>query len=61
MIWILIFAGLAVAGLVALAVGVVLLGHKAADTRHEVEVTAGRVRQISALLGQVDLPRRRRD
>lgn len=61
MIWILLFGGLAVAGLVALAVGVVLLGQKAADTRHEVDVTVGRVREITALLAQVELPRSQRD
>lgn len=61
MIWIVIFTALAVAGLVALGVGVFLLAQKAGDTRHEVEVTVGRMRQIAALLGQVELPRRGRD
>lgn len=56
MIWIVIFGTLALAGAVALVVYAVGLAHKAADVRHEIEVVGDRAGQITALVGQLELP-----
>lgn len=61
MIWIVIFAGLAVAGLVALTVYAVQLRHRFGDVRHEVSVVGDRVGQVTTLLERLELPPGRRD
>ena len=58
MLWVWIFGGLAVAGLVALVVYGVGLAHRAAAVRHEVEVTLGRAEEARALVAQLSLPGR---
>lgn len=61
MIWIVILAALAVIGLVALAVYAAQLRHKLGDVTHEISVVGDRVNQVTALLGQLQLPPGGRD
>ncbi|MBK7821453.1 MAG: hypothetical protein IPJ61_10350 [Tessaracoccus sp.] len=58
MLWVWIFGGLAVAGLVALVVYGVGLAHRAAAVRHEVGVALGRAEEARALVEQLKLPGR---
>ncbi len=58
MLWVWIFGGLAVAGLVALGVYGVGLAHRAAAVRHEIEVTLGRAEEARVLVEQLKLPGR---
>lgn len=57
MTWIVIIGILAAAGLIALVVYAVLLVQKVGDVRHEIAVVEDRVTQVTALLGQLELPR----
>ena len=57
-LWVWIFGGLAVAGLVTLVVYGVGLAHRVAAVRHEVEVTLGRLDDARALAAQLSLPGR---
>ena len=61
MTWIVIISILATAGLIALVVYAVLLVQKVGDVRHEIAVVEDRVTQVTALLGQLELPPGRRD
>lgn len=61
MTWIAILAGLALLGLVALAIHAAQLRHRFDDVHHEVAVVADRARQVTALLGRLELPPGRRD
>ncbi len=60
MTWIVIIGILAAAGLIALVVYAVLLVQKVGDVRHEIAVVEDRVTQVTALLGQLELPPGRR-
>ena len=61
MTWIVIIGILAAAGLIALVVYAVLLVQKVGDVRHEIGVVEDRVTQVTALLGQLELPPGRLD
>ena len=61
MTWIVIIGILAAAGLIALVVYAVLLVQKVGDVRHEIGVVEDRVTQVTALLGELELPPGRRD
>lgn len=61
MTWIVIIGILAAAGLIALVVYAVLLVQKLGDVRHEIGVVEDRVTQVTALLGQLELPPGRLD
>lgn len=61
MIWVFVFAGLALAGFIALAVYVAVpLRQKIDGTRAEVLVLTERVEQIRELVGRLELDRLRR-
>ena len=61
MVWIAIFGALALAGAVAVSIYAVQLMHRAADVRHEIDVTLDRVGQLRGLVDQLELPAARRD
>ena len=55
-VWVFIFGGIALAGLVMLIAYAVWLAHKAADVMSELAVLADRGDQLAALLGQIQVP-----
>jgi hypothetical protein len=55
-VWVFVFGGIALAGLVMLIAYAVWLAHKAADVMSEVQVLAGRGDQLAGLLGQIQVP-----
>ncbi|PFG16524.1 hypothetical protein ATK74_1069 [Propionicimonas paludicola] len=67
MLWVLIFAGIAVAGLIVAISYAVWLWHKASDLFSEVEMLGQRVDELTTLLSQIEptpaaqLPRHRSD
>ena len=56
MIWVLIFAGIAVAGLVMVVSYAVWLIHKASDLMSEVRVLFDHGDQLATLVGQIQVP-----
>ena len=56
MIWVLVFGGIALAGLIMLISYGVWLAHKAADVMSEVVVLADRADQLAGLLSQIQPP-----
>ncbi len=60
MIWVLIFGGIALAGVIMLVAYAVWLAHKAADVLSEVGVLADRTGQLADLLSQIQPPEQRR-
>ena len=56
MIWVLVFGGIALVGLIVLISYGVWLAHKAADVMSEVAVLADRADQLAALLSQIQSP-----
>lgn len=56
MLWVIVFAAIAVAGLVLLVCYGVWLAHKTADVLSEVTVLAERGGQLAELLGQIQPP-----
>ena len=56
MLWVIVFAAVAVAGLVMLVCYAVWLAHKAADVLSEVGVLADRGAQLGELMGQIHVP-----
>ena len=52
-LWVLVFGGIALAGLVMLICYVVWLAHKAADVISEIQVLAERADQLAMLLSQI--------
>ena len=58
MIWVLIFGGIALAGVIMLVAYAVWLAHKAADVMSEVGVLADRTGQLVDLLSQIQAPER---
>jgi len=55
-LWVIVFAAIAVAGLVMLVCYGVWLTHKTADVLSEVGVLADRGAQLGELLGQIQVP-----
>jgi hypothetical protein len=55
-VWVLVFGGIAVVGLIMLISYVVWLAHKAADVMSEVAVLADRADQLAGLLSQIQPP-----
>jgi hypothetical protein len=55
-IWVFIFAGIALAGLVMVVSYAVWLIHKAADVMGEVRVLVDRGGQLTDLIGQIQVP-----
>lgn len=58
MIWVIVFGGIALAGLVMLISYAVWLAHKAADVWSEVDMLAQRADQLAQLLAQIEVPDR---
>jgi hypothetical protein len=58
MIWVIVFGGIALAGLVMLISYAVWLAHKAADVWSEVDMLALRADQLAQLLAQIEVPER---
>ncbi len=56
MLWVLVFGGIALAGLVMLISYGVWLAHKTADVLSEVAVLGERTGQLGDLLAQIQLP-----
>lgn len=56
MIWVLVFGGVALAGLVTLVAYAVWLAHKASDLFSEMRVVGSRLGEITALLGNIEVP-----
>jgi len=61
MIWVVIFAGIAVAGLIMVISYGIWLAHKASDVMSEVGVLGDRAGQLMELLSQIEVPERRFD
>ena len=55
-VWVFVFGGIALAGLVMLIAYAVWLAHKASDVLSEVKVLADRGDQLAGLLGQIQVP-----
>ena len=55
-VWVFVFGGIAVAGLVMLIAYAVWLAHKASDVMGELSVLADRGDQLAELLGQIQVP-----
>ena len=60
MVWVLVFGGIALAGLVMLVCYAVWLIHKASDVMSEVRVLLSRGDQLAAIVGQVGAPQQTR-
>jgi hypothetical protein len=58
MIWVIVFVGIALAGLVMLISYAVWLAHKAADVWSEVDMLAVRANELAQLLAQIEVPER---
>ncbi|MGC3956044.1 MAG: hypothetical protein QM804_17670 [Propionicimonas sp.] len=56
MVWVLVFGGIALAGLITLVSYLVWLAHKAADLFSEIEMLGTRAGELAALLEQLELP-----
>ena len=56
MIWVAVFGGIALVGLIMLISYGVWLAHKAADVMGEVAVLADRADQLAALLSEIQAP-----
>ena len=61
MMWVMIFGGIAVAGLIMVISYVIWLAHKASDVMSEVGVLGDRAGQLMELLSQIEVPERRFD
>jgi hypothetical protein len=60
-LWVFVFGGIALAGLVMLIGYAVWLAHKTADVMSEVAVLGDRTGQLFELLGQIQVPEPARD
>ncbi len=56
MIWVLVFGGVALAGLVTLVAYAVWLAHKASDLFSEIRMLGSRLNDIADLLGTIEVP-----
>ncbi|MCG6566273.1 hypothetical protein ACX1DX_05065 [Tessaracoccus sp. Y36] len=61
MIWVVVVGALALAGVVALVIHAVSLGHKAADVKAEITVLNERRAELRTLLGQLERTPAQRD
>jgi hypothetical protein len=59
-VWVLVFGGIALAGLVMLVCYAVWLIHKASDVMSEVRVLVNRGDQLAAIVGEIEVPQRTR-
>jgi hypothetical protein len=57
-IWVLVFGGIALAGLVMLVCYAVWLIHKASDVMSEVRVLLNRGEQLAAIVTEIEVPHR---
>ena len=55
-VWVVVFGGIALAGLVMLIAYAVWLAHKASDVMSELGMLADRADQLAGLLGQIQVP-----
>jgi hypothetical protein len=58
MVWLIVFVGIALAGLVMLISYAVWLAHKASDVWSEVSVLADRTDELAQLVAQIRVPER---
>ena len=56
MVWVLVFAGIGLAGLIMLISYAVWLAHKASDLFSEIDVLAVRAGELSELISQIRVP-----
>jgi hypothetical protein len=56
MVWVFVFGGIALAGLIMLVCYVVWLAHKAADLFSEIEMLGTRANELAALVDSIELP-----
>jgi hypothetical protein len=56
MIWVIVFVGIGLAGVIMLVSYAVWLAHKASDLFSELDVLAVRAGQLADLVGQIRLP-----
>lgn len=56
MVWVIVFATIALAGLIMVISYAVWLAHKAADLFSEIEMLGDRANELAALLERVELP-----
>ncbi|WP_203566673.1 hypothetical protein [Aestuariimicrobium ganziense] len=57
MVWVFIFLGIAVGGLIMVISYAVWLAHKAADLGSEIEMLGKRAEELQELLAQLETPR----
>ena len=58
MVWVILFGGVALAGLVMVICYAVWLAHKASDVWSEVSMLADRADELAELIGQIRVPER---
>jgi hypothetical protein len=58
MVWVIVFGGIALAGVVMLISYAVWLAHKASDVWSEVDMLAARANELAELVGQIEVPDR---
>jgi hypothetical protein len=58
MVWVIVFASIALAGVVMLICYAVWLAHKASDVWSEVDMLAVRADELAQLVGQIQVPDR---
>jgi hypothetical protein len=58
MVWVIVFVGIALAGLVMLISYAVWLAHKASDVWSEVDMLAVRANELADLVAQIQVPER---
>lgn len=58
MVWVIVFVGIALAGLVMVIWYAVWLAHKTSDVWSEVSMLADRADELAQLLGQIRIPER---
>ena len=58
MVWVIVFVGIALAGLVMVICYAVWLAHKASDVWSEVSMLADRADELAQLVGQIRVPER---
>jgi hypothetical protein len=56
MVWVIVFGGIALAGVVMLISYAVWLAHKASDVWSEVDMLAVRANELAELVGQIEVP-----
>jgi hypothetical protein len=56
MVWVIVFGGIALAGVVMLISYAVWLAHKASDVWSEVEMLAVQANELAQLVGQIQVP-----